>query len=139
MRQGAVISISAEALRKVNAIREQADLGVVDEQALRQLLDWTDLVRSPNLTAACLPRFAQVLGCRVTNNTDGGMLYLCLDSKELAMQLGLAIGGLVHEWTSLGPLGPRDFLGHTVLLPDDVVDLAKQASTVVRDVWYNRP
>jgi hypothetical protein len=134
-----VINISQNALRKVNAMRTRAGLTRVTEEQLRRLLDWTDLPRSANLTAACLPRFSEVLGYRVTNNPDGGMVYACVASAGGARELGLIIDGQPFYSETTGGLAPRDYVGHTVLLPDDVVRLASQASRAVADVWYNRP
>jgi hypothetical protein len=131
-----VIAISEQALRKVNSIRQRAGLTEVDEEELRELLDWTDLPRSPNLTAACLPRFGQVLGFRVTNNTDGGFVYICVDSEAVALELAEAIGGWGSYWEGYVPPGPRDYVGHVVLLPEDIVRLATDASRAVRDTWY---
>jgi len=133
-----MITITDEVLRKVNAIRRSNEMTEVSADELQRLMTWNDLPHAFNLTQACLQELSEVLGYTVANNADGGMVYLCVDSEAVAREIAIAIDGLAHHWTSYGPMGPQHYLGHTVLLPDDLVALAKEASREVLAAWRSR-
>ncbi len=129
------MNVTDSVLINVNVRRHAASLMSMSAAKLQRLLDWRDEPRGYNVTKAGLRRFSQILGFEVKSNQDGGFVFLT--GNKATKELAITIGCSFFDFQVASPAGPQGYLGPAILLSDEIVTLATNASREMRRAWYS--